>query len=81
MQVLARASTRPEIEVTSQGETLEEARANLAEALALYFEDEAGDCSVEGVNIVVPGQPQERHHALGVLGQARLQNRARRRSR
>ncbi|HEV2069044.1 MAG TPA: hypothetical protein VGR26_04550 [Acidimicrobiales bacterium] len=31
-----------EVEVTSQGEgeTLEQARANLAEALALYFEDE-----------------------------------------
>ena len=29
-----------EVEVTSQGESLEEARANLAEALALYFEDQ-----------------------------------------
>ncbi len=29
-----------EVEVTSQGETLEQARANLSEALALYFEDE-----------------------------------------
>lgn len=29
-----------EVEVTSQAESLEQARANLAEALALYFEDE-----------------------------------------
>ncbi|MFN2504164.1 MAG: type II toxin-antitoxin system HicB family antitoxin [Acidimicrobiales bacterium] len=29
-----------EVEVTSQGESLEEARANLSEALALYFEDQ-----------------------------------------
>ncbi len=29
-----------EVEVASQGESLEEARANLAEALALYFEDQ-----------------------------------------
>lgn len=29
-----------EVEVTSQGESLEEARVNLAEALALYFEDQ-----------------------------------------
>ena len=34
-----------EVEVT-QGETLEQARANLAEALALYFGDEPGDLSV-----------------------------------
>ena len=33
-----------EVEVTSQGHTIDEARANLAEALALYFEDEpSGD--------------------------------------
>ena len=31
-----------EVEVASQGETLEEARANVAEALALYFGDEPG---------------------------------------
>ena len=31
-----------EVEVTSQGETLEQTRANLAEALALYIEDERG---------------------------------------
>ena len=31
-----------EVEVASQGETLEEARANLTEALALYFGDEPG---------------------------------------
>jgi predicted RNase H-like HicB family nuclease len=30
-----------EVEVTSQGETVEEALANLKEALELYFEDEA----------------------------------------
>jgi len=29
-----------EVEVTSQGATVDEARANLAEALGLYFEDE-----------------------------------------
>jgi predicted RNase H-like HicB family nuclease len=29
-----------EVEVTSQGETVEEALANLKEALELYFEDE-----------------------------------------
>lgn len=33
-----------EVEVTSQGETLEDALANPKEALELYFED-AGDCS------------------------------------
>ena len=32
-----------EVEVTSQGRTVDEARANLAEALALYFEDEPLD--------------------------------------
>jgi predicted RNase H-like HicB family nuclease len=30
-----------EVEVTSQGETVDEALANLKEALELYFEDEA----------------------------------------
>ena len=30
-----------EVEVTSQGETVEEALANLKEALEFYFEDEA----------------------------------------
>jgi predicted RNase H-like HicB family nuclease len=30
-----------EVEVTSQGESVEEALANLREALELYFEDEA----------------------------------------
>jgi len=29
-----------EVEVTSQGETIEDALANLTEALELYFEDE-----------------------------------------
>jgi predicted RNase H-like HicB family nuclease len=43
-----------EVEVTSQGETLEEARANLAEALALYFEDEAGDLGVGEAPIIAP---------------------------
>ena len=31
-----------EVEVASQGETVEEARSNLIEALELYFEDEVG---------------------------------------
>lgn len=31
-----------EVEVTSQGRTVDEARANLAETLGLYFEDEPG---------------------------------------
>ena len=31
-----------EVEVTSQGRTIDEARTNLAEALGLYFEDEPG---------------------------------------
>ena len=31
-----------EVEVTSQGRTVDEAHANLAEALGLYFEDERG---------------------------------------
>lgn len=31
-----------EVEVASQGETLDEARANLTEALELYFEGEPG---------------------------------------
>ncbi|HEV2809751.1 MAG TPA: type II toxin-antitoxin system HicB family antitoxin [Acidimicrobiales bacterium] len=43
-----------EVEVTSQGESLEEARANLAEALALYFEDEPGDLSVGEAPIITP---------------------------
>lgn len=32
-----------EVEVTSQGASIDEARSNLAEALALYFEDEPTD--------------------------------------
>ena len=36
-----------EVEVTSQGETVEEARSNLAEALELYFEDQSPDVAVE----------------------------------
>jgi predicted RNase H-like HicB family nuclease len=43
-----------EVEVTSQGETLEQARANLAEALALYFEDEADDLGVGEAPIIAP---------------------------
>ncbi len=37
-----------EVEVTSQGEILEQTRANLAEALALYIEDEPGNVGVGG---------------------------------
>jgi predicted RNase H-like HicB family nuclease len=36
-----------EVEVTSQGETVEEALANLKEALELYFEDEMLPKSIE----------------------------------
>lgn len=36
-----------EVEVASQGETVEEARSNLAEALELYFEDQSPDVLVE----------------------------------
>ena len=36
-----------EVEVASQGETVEEALANLREALELYFEDEAFPESIE----------------------------------
>lgn len=43
-----------EVEVTSQGETLEEARDNLAEALVLYFEDEAGEVGVGEAPIIAP---------------------------
>ena len=43
-----------EVEVTSQGETLEQARANLGEALALYFEAEPGHLSVGEAPIIVP---------------------------
>lgn len=43
-----------EVEVTSQGESLEEARANLGEALALYFEDEAGAVEVGQPPIIAP---------------------------
>jgi predicted RNase H-like HicB family nuclease len=32
-----------EVEVTSQGHTFDEARTNVAEALALYFEDAPSD--------------------------------------
>jgi predicted RNase H-like HicB family nuclease len=41
-----------EIDVASQGESLEEARANLTEALALYFED--GDSQVGEAPVIVP---------------------------
>ncbi len=36
-----------EVEVTSQGETVEQALANLKEALELYFEDELLPESIE----------------------------------
>ena len=42
-----------EVEVTSQGETIEAARANLAEALELYFEDLA-DLHVSGPPLIAP---------------------------
>lgn len=43
-----------EVEVTSQGATLEEARTNLAEALALYFQDEPRDLGVVEAPIIAP---------------------------
>ncbi|HKF75591.1 MAG TPA: type II toxin-antitoxin system HicB family antitoxin [Candidatus Dormibacteraeota bacterium] len=47
-----------EVEVTSQGETIESALANLQEALELYFEDEplpsATDPIVAPIEIRVP---------------------------
>ncbi len=36
-----------EVEVASQGETVEQARSNLVEALELYFEDQSPDVVVE----------------------------------
>jgi predicted RNase H-like HicB family nuclease len=36
-----------EVEVASQGATVEEARSNLAEALELYFEDQSPDVVIE----------------------------------
>jgi len=42
-----------EVEVASQGETLEEALANLKEALELYFEDEK-DFSIPAPPIIAP---------------------------
>jgi predicted RNase H-like HicB family nuclease len=41
-----------EVDIASQGESLEEARDNLAEALGLYFEDE--DVEVGDPPIIVP---------------------------
>lgn len=41
-----------EVDVASQGRTLEEARDNLAEALALYFEDQEAD--VGEAPVIVP---------------------------
>jgi len=38
-----------EVEVTSQGETIESALANLREALELYFEDEPAPAMVEPI--------------------------------
>lgn len=42
-----------EVEVASQGETFEEARSNLVEALELFFEDDAGHDVAESP-IIVP---------------------------
>lgn len=42
-----------EVEVTSQGESLEEARANLVEALELYFEDDTA-ADVAESPVIVP---------------------------
>jgi len=42
-----------EVEVASQGETVEEARSNLVEALELYFEDES-EIVVNESPIIVP---------------------------
>ena len=42
-----------EVEVASQGESLEEARRNLVEALELYFEDES-EVVVNESPIIVP---------------------------
>jgi len=42
-----------EVEVASQGETFDEARANLAEALELYFEDQP-DVEISGPPVIVP---------------------------
>lgn len=41
-----------EIDVASQGESLEQARENLTEALALYFEDD--DIEVGEAPVIVP---------------------------
>ncbi len=42
-----------EVEVASQGESLDEARVNLVEALELYFEDDAG-LEIAESPIIVP---------------------------
>lgn len=42
-----------EVEVTSQGETLDEALSNLREALELYFEDQV-DVEVPNAPIIAP---------------------------
>ncbi len=42
-----------EVEVASQGRTVEEALANLKEALELFFED-AGDVTVSPTPIIAP---------------------------
>lgn len=42
-----------EVEVTSQGETLDGARANLTEALELFFEGET-DVEVAGAPVITP---------------------------
>ena len=43
----------PEVEVASQGVTLDEARTNLVEALELYFEDEP-DVGVTTSPVIAP---------------------------
>lgn len=43
-----------EVEVTSQGETFEEALANLREALDLYFEDQAAPLPEFQTPIIAP---------------------------
>ncbi|MCB0994096.1 MAG: type II toxin-antitoxin system HicB family antitoxin [Acidimicrobiales bacterium] len=42
-----------EVEVTSQGETFDEALANLAEALELFFED-SPDVAVSAPPVIAP---------------------------
>ena len=43
-----------DVEVTSQGETIEAALANLREALELYFEDEPAPAPLEPIEVRIP---------------------------